>query len=81
MNLVEGRRKDVKLLASLTISLDDRDVETAKMDLKTNRVYVLDPSTNDAHRLMEAGLGLAPVEEDALFYEMVLWEGGRGSPE
>ena len=81
MNLVEGRRKDIKLLASLTISLSERDVEIAKTDLKTNRVYVLDPSNDDARRMREAGLDLAPVEVDALFYEVVPGEGEHQSLE
>jgi hypothetical protein len=81
LNLVEGRRKDIKLLASLTISLDNRDVEIAKTDLKTNHVYILDPSTTDASRMREAGLDLAPVEEDALFYEVTPADAGRRSLE
>ena len=81
MNLVEGRRKDIKLLASLTISLDNRVVEIAKTDLKTNHVYVLDPSTTDVRRMREAGLDLTPVEEDAPFYEVNPGDGGRRSLE
>jgi len=81
MNLVEERRKDIKLLASLTISLDDGDVRIAKTDLKTNHVYVLDPNTDDARRMREAGLDLAPVEEDVLFYEVTPGDDGRRSLE
>ena len=70
MNLVEGRRRDVKLVASFHLTLDDREIEAAKAALETRRAYILYPSTTDAHLMREAGLDLALVEAGVL-YEVV----------
>ncbi len=80
MNLVEGRRTDLKLLASPHLTLDARDVEAVKAALEEGPVYALYPNVDDARYMREAGLDLAPVEKNML-YEVVPGDGAgeRGS--
>ena len=70
MNLVEGRRRDVTLVASFHLTFDDREVEAAKAALETGSAYILYPSTTNVDLMREAGLNLAPVEAGML-YEVV----------
>lgn len=71
MNLVEGRRRDIRLVASFEIGLNDREIEAAKAALRAGtRAYILYPNAFDAERIRATGLDLVPVEERTL-YEVV----------
>lgn len=70
MNLVEERRRDIKLVASFDLTLGDRETETARAALATGPVYILYPSETNARLIEEDGLDLALVEKDVL-YEVV----------
>lgn len=75
MNLVEGRRRDIQLVASFEIGLNNREIEAAKATLRTGTpTYILYPNVSDAESIRETGLDLVPVEERTL-YEMVLRDG------
>jgi len=81
MNLVEGRRRDITLVASFHLTFDEREVEAAKAALETGSAYILYPSTTDVDLMKEAGLDLASVEAGML-YEVVLRESmcSKGCP-
>jgi hypothetical protein len=78
MNLVEGRRKDVKLLASFDLTFDSRDLKTARAALEEGPVYILYPSEANASLLKEHGLDLVPVESETL-YELLAMDTVGGS--
>ena len=70
MNLVEGRRTDITLVASFHLTLDEREVEATKAALETGSAYILYPSTTDVDLMRQAGLDLVSVEVGML-YEVV----------
>jgi 4-amino-4-deoxy-L-arabinose transferase-like glycosyltransferase len=78
MTLVEGRRRDIQLVASFEIGMNDREIEAAKAALRTGTaVYILQPNVSDAERVRETDLDLVPVEERML-YEVVSRDGFGG---
>jgi len=67
MNLVEGRRRDIRLVASFHLTLEDREIEATKAALTTGSVYMLYPSMANARLMKNAGLYLVPVETGMLY--------------
>ena len=77
MNLFEGRRKDVKLLASFDLTFDSRDLKTARAALEEGPVYILYPSEAIASLMKEHGLDLVPVETGTLYELLPMYAVGR----
>jgi hypothetical protein len=67
MNLVEGRRRDLKLVASFDLTLDSRDLKTIRAALEEGPVYILYPSEANASLMKKHGLDLVPVEGGTLY--------------
>lgn len=67
MQLVEGRRKDLKLVDPFYTA---DWLERAESNLGRGPVYVLYPGATNTRLYREAGYGLVPVKEDML-YEVV----------
>jgi hypothetical protein len=67
MNLVEGRRRDLKLVASFDLTFDSRDLKDFRAALEEGPVYILNPSKANTSLMKEHGLDLVSVEGGTLY--------------
>ena len=77
MNLVEGRRLDLNLVASLDLTFDRGDLKIIRAALAEGSVYILYPSEANASLLKEHGLDLVPVEGSTLYELLPTYALGR----
>jgi hypothetical protein len=77
MNLVEGRRRDLKLVASFDLTFDSRDLKDFRAALEEGPVYILNPSEANTSLMKEHGLDLVSVEGGTLYELLPVYPVGR----